>query len=327
MKTTIALTAFAALWLQAGCVRPAQSQGPTESLETSVRRLPWKDSGGQGGMLQTTNYTIYTTCQGGELLALMPGYLEASHRNYLRLLGLTARQQEESLPIYLLSTRDEWASLTTALVGDNAGPYLQIQSGGYCYRNICVFWQMGVQPTLSIAGHEAFHQYMHHRLADQLPMWLEEGLCTQAEAFDIEGTRVGFDPRTNVARRSDLEGALVRSYWVPVEKLLPMDAGDALGTYVEKTVGYYGQLWALVQFIRNSPTYAPGLNRFIGDAEAGRLHEALGMTKEALAQLRRNGRAYNQAVSEKLFRFYITDDIPAFEKRYKAFCLTLVGLQ
>jgi hypothetical protein len=112
-----------------------------------------------------------------------------------------------------------------------------------------------------------------------------------------------------------------------VEKLLPMDAGDALGAYVEKTVGYYGQLWALVQFLRSDPSYAPGLLRFIADAEAGRLHEALGMSKEALARLRFNGRAYNQTVSEKLFCHYVTDDLPAFEKRYKAFCLKTAGLQ
>jgi hypothetical protein len=326
MRTTTALTALAAIWLQAGCTQAPWTTVPSDVLETSVRRLPWDSPGNRGMELQTKNYAIYTTCQGGEIVGIMPGFMEASHRNYLRLLGLGDRPLNDLLPVYLLATRDEWASLTKALLGPNSGPYLQIQSGGYCYENVCVFWQLGGLSTLSVAGHEGFHQYMHHRLADQLPMWLEEGLCTQAEGLEIDGPTVRFDPRLNISRRGDLEGALVRSYWVPLEKLLPMDAGDALGPYAEKTVGYYGQLWALVQFLRWDPQYAAGLNRFLADAEAGRLHMALDTSKDALDQLRRNGRAYNQGVSEKLFRYYITDDLPAFEKRYKAFCLKLTGL-
>jgi hypothetical protein len=231
------------------------------------------------------------------------------------------------MPIYLLGTREEWASLTKVLLGPAADKFLQIQNGGYCHEGVCVFWQLRGLAMLQVAAHEGLHQFLHQRLADQLPMWLEEGLCTQAEAHELQGGRVAFDPGRNLSRRGDLEGAIMRGFWVPLAELLPMDAGDAVGSSEQKAVGYYGQLWGLVRFLRSEAVYSAGLDRLLADAEAGRLHTALGVPAAALAELRARGRDYNKAVSLQLFRHYITGDLPAFEKRYKDFCYRLVGMK
>ena len=297
-----------------------------ESLSTSVEQAAWEGAGG-GRVLQTQDYRIFTTIQGGNLIATMPGFMEACRRNYLRILRLPDRPAQGPMTIYLLDNRQEWASLTRSLLGDQAGKFLSIEQGGYCYRDLCVFWRIGGTATLSVAAHEGLHQYIHSRLADQLPMWLEEGLCTQAEGYDLRGRTVAFSTDFNIARRGDVENALTARFWIPVDKLLPMDAGDAVGAHTERATAYYGQLWALVKFIRSDPATSAGLDRLIADAEAGRLHQAVGVPPEALAELRLRGRIYNQTVSEPLFRKYISDDLPAFEKRYKEFCMRLTGLK
>jgi hypothetical protein len=327
MKTILTLGGIA-LWVVAlaGC-GPEMAATPTECLDCQVRQLSWDGPKSRGYQLQTSKYAIYTTAQGGEVASVLPAFMEASYRNYLRLLGLSDRPLGALLPVYLLSTREEWVSLTKTLLKAHADKYLQIQSGGYCYEGVCVFWVLGGQSTLSVAGHEGFHQFMHHRLTDQLPMWLEEGLCTQAEAYELQGQKVAFDPPANLCRRCDLQAALMRNYWISMDHLLPMDAGDAMGAYVEKTVGYYGQLWALVRFIRSDPVYSKGLDRLIADAEAGRLHEAIGVPTKALAELRLRGRTYNQTISEPIFRHYISDDLSAFEKQYKEYCLKVTELK
>ena len=96
--------------------------------------------------------------------------------------------------------------------------------------------------------------------------------------------------------------------------------------HTSQAVGYYGQLWALVQFLRSREDYRAGLSRLIADAEAGRLHVAMKVPAPALAQLRRRGRAYNRTVSEPFFRYYITDDLDTFEREFRAFAEKLVSL-
>jgi hypothetical protein len=107
-----------------------------------------------------------------------------------------------------------------------------------------------------------------------------------------------------------------------------MDAGDAVGTgRAEKAVGYYGQVWSLAMFIRSVPRYNKGMQRMIADAENGRIHLALGLTPEALARLRRHGRAYNRTVATPLFKHYISDDLAMFDMDYLAFSRKLAGLK
>ncbi len=311
------------LFLQAGC-----QQQPAEipmSLKVAAQESAWDTPGGEGVQIDTPNYRIFSTSSNRRFRTLLPGFMEASYRNYLQLTNLPNRPLGEPLPMYMMGSREEWAALTKAVVKHNAELYLGIENGGYCYKNVCVFWQMPGLGTLQIAAHEGMHQFLHHRMADQLPMWLEEGLCTQAEGYNIQGESVSFGQRFNFSRMGDLERTITNSAWVPSNKLLPMDAGDALGGAVGGT-GYYGQLWAMVQFIRSDPVYRRGLERMIADAEAGLFHEALDLPPAALAELRLRGRIYNQTVSEKLFRHYITDDLATFEKRYRAFALKLTGL-
>ena len=299
----------------------------TVSLEASIQEKSWENPYGGGKELRTANYRIFTNASSREITMLLPGFMEASRRNYLRLTNLPDRPTKEPMPIYMLGTREEWAALTRVVVGEQAESYLKIENGGYCYQNVCVFWQMGGLGTFMVAAHEGMHQFLHHRLKDQLPMWLEEGICTVAEGYDIDDTTVTFTPDRNVARFADLQKAFVHGFWIPLDRLLPMDAGDAIGPYAERVTGYYGQLWALTQFIRSDPVYRQGFQRLLAVAEAGRLNDALNLPPHAMQELRLRGKIYNQTISQQVFRSYISNDLSGFEKQYKRFAMKLAQLE
>ncbi len=306
---------------------PPRQAGGSASLATRVVSSPWSSSYSGGQLITTDHYKIYTTSQSPMVLRYLPGFMEASHQNYLRLTQLPPRKQQKHFPIYMMATRDEWVVLTRNIVGGNRDTYLAIQAGGYFYKGVCVFWDLGGLGTFSVAAHEGFHQFLHHRLRDRLPMWLEEGLCVSSEAHQILGERVRFTPDTNAFRFSSLRSGIIRQYWKPIGELIPLDAGNVITGTSERAVSYYAQLWVLSTFLRSHPVYSKGFRRMMADAEAGRMHEALGLPPIALVKLRRRGRTYNQTVSEPLFRYYINNDLDAFEREYFAFAKKVANLK
>jgi len=225
-----------------------------------------------------------------------------------------------------MATRHQWAVLTAARLGENA-PHLNISAGGYCHAGVCALWDIGARPTLSVACHEGLHQFFAHRLKGALPMWLEEGLCSTMEGHIVRGNTIVFTPAHNPSRHGSLRTAIINGHWIPIKRLLPMDAGDAVGGMPEKSVGYYGQVWALSLFLRSVPEYRAGMRHLIRDARDGKLHVALGQPEFAVLRLRRMGRPYNRTVSKPLFRHYISDDMEAFDRDYFAFARKLAGLR
>ena len=314
MKFIGVMSIFAVLL--AGCGPEGAPRG--EELVCNVAQKPWTSpQHPSGSELVTEHYRIFTTVSSNHaLLCSMPAFMEASYRNYLSLTGLADRELSEKLVVYLMSAREEWASLTKQIVGSQSNLYLSIEAGGYCYQGVCVFWDLGGYTTLSVAAHEGLHQFLSKRLADQLPMWVEEGLCTTAEGYEFYGGRVLFTPGRNVFRFSHLRWALINGPWLPASKLIGMDAGDVVGGVSETALAYYGQLWILMQFIQSSPAYREGLHRLMADAQAGKFHEELGMSAQELARLRAGGRSYNRSIGPKIFEHYITADLTKFDREY-----------
>lgn len=318
------------LLVTAGCGGTADRDAGVSML-AAAQEHPWQTGGSTGRELRSEHYRIFTTSSNRMLVQYLPGFLEAAHDNYLALTGLEDQPSAERMPVYLMGTREEWETLTRSITGPYAEIYTRIEAGGFCYEGVGVFWDIGGLGTLSVASHEGLHQFFHHRMSDQLPLWLEEGLCASAEGYNVHGDRVVFTPERNSGRAASLRRAIVQGDWLGIEELLPMDAGDAISGHgperTRKAVGWYGQLWALVHLLRSKPEYRGGMERLIRDAEAGRLHEALGYSRFKLDQLRGQGRAYTRVVGEPLFRHYISDDFEAFEREYRAYARELVGLE
>ena len=330
MKIKTILLLIATLASLSGCTPEAPQAGPTRyPVVIDAETRPWNTPHSKGQVLITDHYRIYTTIHRGSLRQYLPGLMEASHSRYLSLTGLSNRPSAARMPMYVMASRPEWAALTTARLGKNAGPVLSITAGGYCYDGVCVLWDIGPRGTLSVAAHEGLHQFFSHRLKQSLPMWLEEGICVLAEGHHLHRGSLTFTPKNNPSRITALRNAIVNGHWLKTSKLLPMDAGDAVGTGIaEKAVGFYGQVWALSMFIRSEPKYNAGMQRMIADAENGRMHLAMGLkSPNALTQLKRRGRAYNRTVSTPLFKHYISNDLEAFEAEYLAYARKLAGLR
>lgn len=315
----------------AGCDPPRRTNlaGPGATpLRVQFDSRSWDVGDSVGRELTSKHYRIYTTSNRPEILNYLPGFMEAAHRNYLDITGLQAKPAARTYPVYMMATRAEWAGLTRSIVGSQWDTYASISAGGYCYKGVCVFWDIGGLSSLSVASHEGLHQLLHHRMKDHLPLWMEEGLATLTEGYEIDGPTVRFTPHRSVARFSDLRKAIVNDWWIPLEKLLVMDGGDAVKLGApERTVGYYGQVWALAVFLRTDPQFAPGRGRLIADAEAGRLVDALSETDRQLARQLVGTRSYNRQVALPLFKRYVSADLQGFERRYKAFARKLARLQ
>lgn len=310
-----------------GCSGPAGGERPV-SMAIGCQKSDWRTPIGSGVAMSTRHYRVYTTSRNEMLLEHFGGFMEASYRNYLSITGLEDAPIGQPMVVYMMGTRDEWSALTKSIFDETHNRlYQSIRAGGYCYQKVCVFWDMGGMGTLSTAAHEGLHQLLGYRMGSQLPMWVEEGLCTLAEGYEIQGDTVLFTPGRNSSRYSDLRDNMMQGRWIPLKRLLPMDAGDAVTkATTEEAVGYYGQLWALALFIRSNDVYRAGLERMMRDAQSGNFMDAMGIPPEAIKRMQSQGRFYNRAVSERLFRHYISADLEKFEVEYRSFAGKLAGI-
>ena len=329
--TLIVLAVAAAM---AGCDKPQTL--PARSLATAVERSSWQTPFGAGTLYSTANYHIYSTVTRPALMSVVPGFMEAAHDYYSKLTGLDSLPHEDAAPpdkrapIYLLSTRREWAHLTSQLVHQNLQVYLSIEAGGFCYRDTCVFWDVGGLETLRLAAHEGLHQFFGRHKA-HLPIWLEEGLCVSAEGFDLRGGEVVFQPERNLVRSSTLRTALLRHEWIGIEELVSMDGGDAVqpspGAALEYALEYYAQLWALTLYLQSRPETHAAVGRIIADCAARKAAPLEPTHQDRDAIMRdRTGRMAGKLLARRIFRKYISGDFEAFDKGYQAFAMKLAGL-
>ncbi len=327
MKTISTLTLLMiTLAMAAGC-QPQIVESDGTVLYTDSRVNDWKTPYGMGRRIQTANYSVFTTSGGSLARDTIPAFLEACRRNYLDLTGLEAKSLPTSMPVYVLASRNQWLSLTRTIVGERAmGRFMAIQNGGYCYRDVCVYWVMHGMSTLLVAAHEGMHQFLYHYLEDQLPVWMEEGLCTLAEGYQVGEKHVYFAHDMNVARFADLQSAIARNFWLSMDELLPMNSGGPDGPYTETRTAFYGQLWALAHFLRHDDRYSEGFRRMLADAAQGRLNEALGVDKATMNRMRRSGHIYNRSVSVPLFKYYINSDLETFEKEFREYATRLAQM-
>jgi hypothetical protein len=294
-------------------------------LTVPFRTNPWNKERGGGQELITAHYRIYTTVKYYDLLSVLPGFMEAAHRNYMAILELSGpggdQRGDRKMPMYMLATRAEWADLTDRRFRRFSPSYV-IENGGYTYQGITVCWDIGRMATLAVASHEGMHQFLHYTLRSRLPLWAEEGLATTAEGFILGRQTVRFLPDNNTIRKSDLRKAITGDYWLPLEKLLTANTMSiARGGTVKEAVGYYGQVYALIHMLRHDERYHGNWRRMLEDARQGRFREVLPRREASLSGMR-----YHRAVSLALFKHYITSDLREFERDYYEYARKLVRL-
>ena len=288
----------------------------TRSTRIAVQTLEWKGPRG-GKQLVSEHYRIYTTVNGA-LLKTLPGFLEASYENNLGITQLPDTPLPKKMPVYMMATRNQWAALSDSKFGMRNSPAVIIDNGGYSYKGVNVCWNIGRTATYSVAAHEGMHQFLFHRLKNKLPLWAEEGLATTGEGFVMGHGTVTFTPDKNLSRMANLQKAIINGLWVPLEELLTTDTKKMAAGGQDQVLGYYGQLYALTNFLRQSKTYGPGWYRMFKDAQTGHLKRLRGKVHKT--------RGKQTTRYPGVFAHYITDDFDAFEKEYLRYARKMVHL-
>ena len=330
-KTATMVALLAALLSAAGCQHaavPATAPAVARPLAHPATETAWSFGGAQGRQLTSRHYRVLTTTARQGAGNNIVGFLEAARAYYVDLTGLQAVQplDGDKLVVYLFQTRQEWAALTERITGQSRDTVLKVRAGGYCYRGVCVFWDIGTIHTYSVAAHEGLHQFLHHATRHRLPHWVDEGLAVLAEGFRLDGQVVTFEPSDNLLRINTLRNALLGDRWRTAERLTSMTSMQNLEESPFNGGDYYAQLWAMLLLIRSDASYTAGLHRMCRDAADGTLAESLGITPLAYRRLLRDPSAYAAEVGPRAFRHYIDDDPDRFERRYVAFARELAHL-
>jgi len=284
---------------------------------------PWTFAGHTGVVISTPHYRIYSTINDPLYQHLLAKLLEADYRR-----GTMANPQARvsgPLECYVFASRNQWETYTRLRAGSNAPIYLQISAGGYCQEGVFAGYDIGRDQTLSVISHEAWHQYSWFAFKDRLPSWLEEGLATQNEAIEWQGTTPQFKPEQNWRRFAALKDAIREKRLWKISDLTATHAGRVIKLPQKQVDAYYSQLWSLVLFLKNSPKYQQGLQRLLADANDGQLAACLNGTGVTKREIDNFTERWNTVAGPVYLKKYITADTAALQQEYENWIRELTG--
>jgi hypothetical protein len=296
----------------------------------------WSYAGKPGRAIHTANYRFYVTQTDPILVNRLPLYMETA-MSFYRTSFAGLPPPPGKLDTFIMATRGQWETLTRQLMGDNAATYLRIQRGGFASGGRGVFYDIGAADTLSIAGHEGWHQYTQRTFAEPLPIWLEEGIATTMEGYRWESTGPAILPWSNTERFDQLRAAAAQGTLMPLidifetspqELLAPASLAEVTADpssprrATDAALTYYAQIWALVHFLREGENgkYRDAFIQAVNDACDGRLGRGmaakLGDRGARASLLRRKGPGLAMA--------YFTLDIDTMAQEYARFVEIIV---
>jgi hypothetical protein len=286
----------------------------------------WQSEYGDGLIITTEHYKIYTTLLDSLMLCELPGFVESAYRGYNSQLPEPIETTTESI-IYLFAERQQWEDFTRAFAGPQASLLCKIKSGAYYLNGACVVYNIGRERTFSALGHEGWHQFSIKHFKYRLPSWLNEGI---AMLFETNRSHKGFfyfEPGRNAGRLGSLKKTLTENRVIPLKDLIAMNPGEVLTTNeTESVMAFYAQSYALVRFLREEG-YGKRLGNYhqmLLDGLWGRwpLSEA-GRRIAADRNIPLTVR-WNRMVGLLLFEEYISNEFEQIEQEYLAFCRKIV---
>ncbi len=283
----------------------------------------WSFGNTKGSRLITRHYILHTTCKSKPLIASMPGFLESCWEAYAELVPCQT-VPDQPLHTYLFQSRWEWDDFTEQFAPQRAETYKRIRSGGYSERGVTVSHYGSRRSTLSTLAHEGLHQYLEATRGNRIPAWLNEGLATRFEAFDLDSdNRPIFTPEKNYLRLNHLRAAYAAKGLLPMRDVLGTHAGIEIQKQSADVATYYAQVWSLTLYLLQPPRKNPYHDGF------RRLLDELGT--DAMV---RNARAYlatdtdgKMSEGEAVFRSYVTEDLDRFQADYETFVRRLVQFE
>jgi hypothetical protein len=270
--------------------------------------------------LTTAHYEIFTTLQEPVMLRRCAGFMESAYRAYNSQLPKPIETQNK-LTIYLFGDRRQWENFTRDFAGEQAPIFCKIKAGAYYHNGACVAYDIGPQRTLSVLGHEGWHQFNGRHFEFRLPSWLDEGVAMLFETSE-QGTFVP-EPAKNAYRLKTLKRTLVKNEMIPLRDLITSNPGQVLASdRTEAVMAFYSQSYALVRFLREADSgrrlgayYRLLADGRFGDWPLDRDCKNIAADRNIPRDIR-----WNEIVSLVLFENYVGDDYEQIEKEYLAFC-------
>ena len=288
----------------------------------------WENKYGPGLKLTTAHYEIFTTFLDPVTLRRCPGFMESVYRAYNSQLPGPIETQNK-LTIYLFAGRGQWEDFTRDFAGQQAQMFCRIKAGAYYHNGACVAYDIGPQRTLSVLGHEGWHQFNGRHFKFRLPSWLDEGVAMLFESNGTEQGTFNLEPAKNAYRLKTLKRTLANNEMVPLRDLIASNPGQVLATdRTEAVMAFYSQSYALVRFLQeaDSGRRLRAYYRLLADGLHG--DWPLDIESRNIAADRNIPRniLWNHIVSLVLFENYVGDDYEQIEKEYLAFCRQITAL-
>jgi hypothetical protein len=282
----------------------------------------WENRYGPGLKLATAHYEIFTTLLKPSMLERIPEFVESAYRAYNRQLPDPVKAKSKSV-IYLFADRRQWEDFTRSFAGEQAELFCRIKAGAYYYNGACVAYDIGSERTLSVLGHEGWHQFNDRNFAFRLPSWLDEGVATLFETHQFRDGTFHFDPADNQYRLETLKKTLDEGKMTPLRELIATTPGDVLASDQTDAVrAFYSQSYAFVRFLReaDSGRRLAAYRRLLADGLRGRWPLDKISRKIAIDRSIPRSILWNQIVGLTLFQEYISKDFEPVGREYMAFC-------
>jgi len=286
----------------------------------------WPNKYGDGLIITTEHYEIYTTLLEPLMLREVPGFVESAYRAYQGQLPEPI-ETTTRFTIYLFAERRQWDDFTKSFAGGQAALYCKIKAGAYYLNGACVAYNIGRERTFSVLGHEGWHQFNSRHFRFRLPSWLDEGIATLFEAGKNEKGLFYFEPGWNMYRLGAVKKTLIKNKMMPLRELIAVNPGEVLAVNeADAVTAFYGQSYALVRFLREDG-YGKRLRNYHrlllgglrGDWPLSTVNKRIAADRNIPRTVR-----WNRAVGPLLFKHYIDDDFDQIEKEYIAFCRKVV---
>ncbi len=307
------------------------SLSTTEGMIEYLTPLPavekvrqWQNPYGQGVIIDSKHYRIRTTFLEPLVLKEMAAFMEAAHNAYNRQLPKPI-QSNIKFDIYLFAHRDQWEKFTKEFAGPNWQLYLKIKKGAYYLNGVCAAYNIGRSRTFSVLAHEGWHQFSSRHFKYRLPSWLDEGIAQLFETSRRQNGRFIFEPTQNLSRLGALRMTLLSNNIIPTAELISLNPGQVLehdDSSDKKVIAFYAQSYALVRFLREDD-YGKRLERYhnmLGGAVDGTWPINEQQKKIASDRNIPLTVGWNRYIAQKLFDYYIEDDLALLEKQYLRFC-------
>lgn len=288
---------------------------------------PWNNAYGDGLVVRTKHYTLYTTLLEPLMLRQVPAFLESAYQAYQSQLPRPLHKTQP-LQVYLFGSRSQWEQFTRKMTGADAEMYLKIRRGAYAFNGIVVAYNIGRKQTFSVIGHEGWHQFNQRLFAYRLPSWLDEGIAMLFETCRYRQGQFVFEPSRNLMRLGALKETIAKRQMIPLRQLIVLNPGQVLSDdgSTDDVVAFYAQNYALVRFLREYD-YGVRLRRYhallLGGAD-GTWPLPQALASLAADRTRPLTVGWNMQVSPILFKYYIEPEINTLEAQYQAFCQKIV---